>query len=251
MKAYSGLARVYDYLLSGVDYGEWADYLEELFIYFNVEPKQRIIDLACGTGNSTLPWAERGYDVCGVDISEEMLAVARDKTGARSLPIRFFQQDMRRMYLPEQGDVAVLYQDGLNYLLNTTDLRQAFRRIYECLRPGGYFIFNVNMVDMLPTGQTPQVSFLDEPEMTLLWESAYTNEERIWRIHLIAFLLENGALYCKIEEEHRERSHSREELETIITETGWRLRACLKAFTLEEPASQERNIFYVIQREDI
>jgi ubiquinone/menaquinone biosynthesis C-methylase UbiE len=251
MKAYSGLARVYDYLLSGVNYEEWADYLEKLFINFNVEPRRRIIDLACGTGNSTLPWAQRGYNVCGVDISAEMLAVARDKAGGRSLRVCFVQQDLRHLRLPEQGDVAVLYQDGLNYLLSTKELRQACRSICECVRPGGFFIFNVNMVDMLPTGQSPQVSFLDEPEMTLLWESAYTSEERIWRIHLIAFLRENGALYSKIEEEHRERSHSREELETIFTQTGWRLRACLKAFTLEEPTTQERNIFYVIQREGI
>ena len=251
MKAYSGLARVYDYLLSGVNYEEWANYLEELFTNFNAEPRRRILDLACGTGNSTLPWAQRGYDVCGVDISAEMLAVARDKADARSLRARFVQQDLRHLRLPEQVDVAVLYQDGLNYLLSTAELRQGFRSICECVRPGGFFIFNVNMVDMLPTGQSAQVSFLDEPEMTLLWESAYTSEERIWRIHLIAFLQENGTLYSKIEEEHRERSHSREELETIFTETGWRLRACLKAFTLEEPTTQERNIFYVIQREGI
>ena len=251
MKAYSGLARVYDYLLTGVNYEEWADYLEQLFKYFNVEPRQSIVDLACGTGNSTLPWAERGYDVCGVDISEEMLSVARDKAKTRSLPARFFQQDLCQLRLPLQADVAVLYQDGLNYLLTTAALRQTFLSLYKCTRPGGFFIFNLNMVEMLPTGQTPQVSFLDEPEMTLLWESAYTGEERIWSIHLIAFLREKGGYYSKIEEEHRERSHSRGELENLFAETGWHLRACFKAFTLEEPAPQERNIFYIIQRDDM
>ncbi len=251
MEAYSGLARVYDYLLSGVDYDEWADYLEELFIHFNVYPRQCIMDLACGTGNSTLPWSRRGYRVCGVDISEEMLAVARDKTRASNLQARFFKQDLRCINLPGQADVAVLYQDGLNYLLSANELRQAFTSIRTCLRPGGFFIFNLNMVEFLPTGPTPQVSYLDEQQMTLIWESSYTNEERVWQINLIAFLQETGNKYIKVEEVHRERSHSREELEPLFKQTGWHMRACLKAFAMEEPAPGERNIFYVIQRDDI
>lgn len=256
MEAYSGLARVYDYLLSGIDYEEWAAYIEQLFDTYQVEPRRRIMDLACGTGNSTLPWAQRGYEAWGVDISGEMLAVARgkgeqQKGGDLTIPVAFYQQDMRTLQLPGQVDVALLYQDGLNYLLTTSDLHLAFSSICRHVRPGGFFIFNNNMVEKLPTGNTPQLSMLDEPEMTLLWESDFNSAERIWRIKLIAYLREKGSLYHKIEEEHRERSHSREELETIFTQTGWKLRACLKAFTLEEPSATDRNIFYVIQRQDI
>ena len=249
-KAYNGLARVYDYLMTGIDYAGWADYLEKLFDYFAITPCKHIIDLACGTGNSTLPWARRGYEVCGVDISSEMLSVARRKARKHNMPVQFFQQDLRRLSLPRRGDVAVLYQDGLNYLLSPAELRQALLCISDCVRPGGYFIFNLNEVDKLPSGPVPRISYLDEPEMTLVWESAYEEEQRTWQIRLIAFLREPGGTYCKVTEEHRERSYSREELKPLLVETGWHLKACLKAFTLDEPSPADRNIFYVIRRGD-
>lgn len=249
VQAYSDLAAIYDYLLAGVNYEEWVDYLEQLFRHFQIEPRARIIDLACGTGNSTLPWARRGYEVCGVDISREMLALARDKAAACTLPVSFYRQDMRALDLPAPGDLAVLYQDGLNYLLSTADLQRAFHSIGQSVRPGGFFIFNLNLVEKLPAGSSPGISCLDEPELTLLWESHYNAADRIWRIQLIAFLREEGNSYRKIQEEHQERSHTPQELETVFAETGWKLRACLKAFTLEKPGALDRNIFYVIQRD--
>lgn len=250
-QVYKGLAGVYDYLLSGVNYREWADYLEEIFTHFQIQPRRFIMDLACGTGNSTFPWAERGYNVFGVDISPEMLALARQKAGAADLQVKFYQQDMRNLQLPCQADVIVLYQDGLNYLLSTSDLKKALQSIRAALRPEGYFIFNLNLVEKLPTGTTPEVAwFEDEDEgITLIWESCLEPGEKIWSIKFTAFVRRGEGLYEKIQEEHRERSYSRAELEPVLLSTGWRLKSCYGAFTLVEPSSAERNIFYVVQRE--
>ncbi len=59
-----------------------------------------IIDLACGTGRTTLPLAQAGFDVVGVDMSEPMLALAREKARDRGLSVAFLQQDCRRLDLP-------------------------------------------------------------------------------------------------------------------------------------------------------
>ncbi|MEW5921266.1 MAG: class I SAM-dependent methyltransferase [Bacillota bacterium] len=69
-----------------------------------MKPHRRIIDLACGTGNSTLPWAQCGYESIGVDIAEEMLNVVREKARARGMTVHFFQQDLRSLHLPLQGE---------------------------------------------------------------------------------------------------------------------------------------------------
>ena len=58
---YSGLAAVYDRLMAGVDYEAWADYVTQLIEHWGGNPRL-LIDLACGTGGSTLPFARRGYD---------------------------------------------------------------------------------------------------------------------------------------------------------------------------------------------
>ncbi|NLJ57061.1 MAG: class I SAM-dependent methyltransferase [Firmicutes bacterium] len=251
VQVYKGLAGVYDYLLSGVNYREWADYLEEIFAHFQVLPRRLIIDLACGTGNSTFPWAEKGYAVFGVDISPEMLGLARQKARAAGLEIKFYQQDMRNLQLPFQADVIVLYQDGLNYLLTREDLKKALQNIRAALRPGGYFIFNLNLVEKLPVGTMPEVSwFEDEDEgITLIWESCLEPGKKIWKIKFTAFVRKEKGLYKKIQEEHRERSYSRAELEPILLETGWQLKSCYRAFTLTEPLPADRNIFYVLRRE--
>lgn len=247
---YGGLARIYDYLLCGVDYGAWADYLEEIFAHFQIAPCRTILDLACGTGNSTFPWAERGYGVYGVDISPEMLEIAGQKARDYGLAVQFYRQDMRNLELPFRADVIVLYQDGLNYLLTADDLKKALRSIRAVLRPGGYFIFNLNLVEKLPLADTPQVAWLEDEEMTLIWESGLEPGKKIWKIKLTAFLRREEGFYEKMQEEHRERSYSRAELEPLLLQTGWRLRSCYKAFTREEPGPEDRNIFYVVQREE-
>lgn len=248
-KAYSGLACVYDYLLCGVDYGAWADYLEEIFVRFRIQPCRDILDLACGTGSSTFPWAKRGYRVHGVDISEEMLAIARQRARESDPAVTFCRQDMRSLQLPFQTDVIVLYQDGLNYLLTAEDLKKALRSIRTVLRPGGFFIFNLNLVEKLPASETPEVAWLEDEEITLIWESSLDPAQKIWSIKLTAFLLREKGLYERIQEEHKERSYSREELEPLLFQTGWQLKSCYKAFTFDEPGPGDRNIFYVVQRE--
>jgi SAM-dependent methyltransferase len=250
-QVYKGLAGVYDYLLSGVDYQEWADYLEEIFVHFQIQPRRLIMDLACGPGNAPLPGADWGYAVLGVDISPEMLALAGQKARAAGLDIKFYRQDMRNLQLPFQADVVVLYQDGLNYLLTTEDLKKALQGIRAALRPGGFFIFNLNLVEKLPTGTVPEVSwFEDEDEgIVFIWESCLEPGKKIWNIKFTAFVRQAEGLYEKIQEEHRERSYSRAELEPVLPATGWRLKSCYRAFTFMEPSSADRNIFYVLQRE--
>ena len=248
IQPYSGLARIYDYLLCGVDYETWADYLEEIFARFQIEPCRVILDLACGTGSSTFPLLKRGYTVYGADISPEMLAIAGQRARESGLAVKFYQQDMRCLQLPFQADVIVLYQDGLNYLLTAGDLKKALQSIHDVLRPGGYFIFNLNLVEKLPAANTPQVAWLEDEEITLIWESSIDPEEKIWSIKLTAFLRGDEGLYEKVQEEHKERSYSREEMEPLLFQTGWQLKSCYKAFTFEEPWPEDRTIFYVVQR---
>lgn len=250
MYPYTGIAGIYDYLLRGLNYEEWADYLEEIFERFQVRPRRKILDLACGTGNSTFPWIRRGYRTWGVDISGEMLALAREKARSQGVSPCFYKQDIRHLSLPFQVDVAVLYQDGLNYLLTEEELIKALFSIHTAVRPHGFFIFNLNLVEKLPASSEAQISWLEDEEegLCLIWESQLYLERKIWRIKIVAFIKKNNGFYERVEEEHFERSYSREELEPLIAKTGWYLKACYRAFTFEKPGDDDRNIFYVLQR---
>ncbi len=248
-RPYTGLAQIYDYLLSGVDYEEWADYLEDIFRSFQVHPLEKVVDLACGTGNSTFPWAKRGFTVWGVDISPEMLHWAREKAEQQTLEVAFFQEDLREMKRSFDADAAVLYQDGLNYMLTYEDLERALRAINFALRPGGYFVFNLNQVEKLPVSQQPETAMLEEENMVLIWESYFKPERKTWVIVLTAFLRTEDGLYKKFKEEHQERSYTRDELEPLLARTGWAVQACYRAFSFERPGPADRNIFYVLQKQ--
>ena len=78
MDQYRDFAFVYDELMDDVDYEGWIDYIEQIIEKENAKVKN-ILELACGTGNITIPLAKKNYDIAGIDISDEMLNVARSK----------------------------------------------------------------------------------------------------------------------------------------------------------------------------
>ena len=89
---YDEFANIYD-RLQNIDYTSFVDYYEKIFESYSLKP-ELVLDLACGTGNVTIPLAERGYDMIGVDMSEEMLNIAADKAREKNLDILFLNQDM-------------------------------------------------------------------------------------------------------------------------------------------------------------
>jgi len=78
MDQYRDFAFIYDELMNEVDYDGWVKYIEDIIKNENVKV-QNILELACGTGNLTIPLTKKNYDIAGIDISEEMLSVAREK----------------------------------------------------------------------------------------------------------------------------------------------------------------------------
>jgi SAM-dependent methyltransferase len=99
-----------------------------------------IVDLACGTGNTAVPWAgARGRTVIGVDVSEAMLRVARGK----SRRVRWVRRNLTDLSLDVTADVATCHFDALNHILDARDLQRVFRNTAKLLRPGGLFVFDL------------------------------------------------------------------------------------------------------------
>ena len=82
---YQALAGVYDCLNREIDYGRWSAFLEACFDRFLPARPRIVLDLACGTGRMTFPLADRGYDMIGIDGSEDMLAEAYRKSTERTI----------------------------------------------------------------------------------------------------------------------------------------------------------------------
>lgn len=218
MDAYKALARSYDRLTGDVDYRGTVDFYFQILEREGVKPRTAV-DLACGTGSVTVLLAQRGLDVIGVDLSEEMLTMAMDKAMELSQPPCFICQDLSRLYLPKGVDLAVCALDSLDYITDPEACREAIARVYKALNPGGIFIFDVNTPEKL-RAMDGQV-FLDEDEdVYCVWRGEFDEETNICSYGMDLFQRE-GKRWVRSFEEHREYAYSAEQLTEYLKAAGF------------------------------
>ena len=142
MEAYTGFAEVYDMFMDNVPYKEWNTYLTGLLKEYGIEDGL-VLELGCGTGKMTRLLAKSGYDMIGVDNSEEMLRIAME-TGEEDEGILYLLQDMREFELYGTVKAVVSICDCINYVTEKEDLKETFRLVNNYLDPHGIFIFDMN-----------------------------------------------------------------------------------------------------------
>jgi SAM-dependent methyltransferase len=135
-------AAAYDALYREKDYEAECDLIEEAARRFAKRPVSRILDLGCGTGGHVLPLSRRGYEVVGVDRSEEMLSLARRKSTAAGVSARYVQGDLRSVRLGERFDLVTMMFAVLGYQLSDDDVSETLATCRMHLQPGGILVFD-------------------------------------------------------------------------------------------------------------
>jgi SAM-dependent methyltransferase len=245
MTQYNGLAAIYDQLMQGIDYDEWATHILELTALHQGVPEKSALDLACGTGSTTIALARLGLRVIGLDLSSEMLALAQDKS--ENVQLTYTQQDMRSFTLPAAVGLVVSFQDGINYLLTQEDLARTMTSVYQSLLPDGLFIFDINRVEKLKN-TTSDLAWADCDDFALVWETRFVEEE-IWEINITGFAKTAEGHYRKFNEVHKERIISHQEVVSTLHKTSFTLLGTYEAFTINEPDENTRRVFYVAKKE--
>jgi len=101
-------------------------------------------DLGCGTGTTALAMARKGISMYAVDLSPLMCRLAREKAKRAGLNVRVLRSDMRTFSLPKPVDLVICEADALNHVPRKADLQVVGKSVAKALRPGGYFLFDVN-----------------------------------------------------------------------------------------------------------
>lgn len=217
---YEGFAEVYDHMMSDIPYDAWFHALRAYLAEHGIE-RGTICELGCGTGNMTERLAAAGFDMIGVDLSEDMLAAARAKTEESGADILYIQQDMRELELAGQVDVMVSVCDSMNYILEEEDMQRVFQRVYRFLRPGGYFIFDLKTVYCYRNVIGNQVFAEQDEDVSYIWENYYYEEEEINEYTLTVFRKQpKGRLYERMDEIHYQRAYSISVLEELLENSG-------------------------------
>lgn len=139
----SSYAAAYDSLYRDKDYPAECDLVEQVLRTYGGGATRRILDIGCGTGGHSIPLAERGYQVEGVDRSEAMLGEARRKAQAAGVEARFALGDAATFRLEESFDAALMLFAVLGYLVENEQLLAALRNVRRHLRADGLFICDV------------------------------------------------------------------------------------------------------------
>lgn len=242
MEAYTGFAQVYDTFMDNVPYDEWGEYLVSLLKKYGVE-EGLVLDMGCGTGAMTRYLDAHGYDMTGIDVSEEMLTIAKEKS---SPDILYLLQDMREFELYGTVKAAVSICDSMNYILEKEDLVQVFKLVNNYLDPSGIFIFDMNTeykyTHLLADGTFAE----NREESSFIWENFYDEEERINEYDLTLFIKE-GELFRKFEETHYQRCYSLDEVKEAAKEAGMDFVAAYDAFTRESVKDDSERIYLVFR----
>jgi len=98
-----------------------------------------VLEVACGTGRLTIPVAQAGHDITGVDVSPEMVALAQDKAPG----LAFSVQDCRTMEMQRRFGTVFIATNALQHLHRASDIRLFLERVRQCLAPNGILALDV------------------------------------------------------------------------------------------------------------
>ena len=234
--------------MDNVDYPAWSKYLIQLLKEYQVEDGL-VLDLGCGTGNMTELLAKEGYDMIGVDNSEDMLEIASEKRAESGLNILYLLQDMREFELYGTVKAVVSICDSINYILEEDDLREVFSLVNNYLDPKGMFIFDLNTkYKYEQMGETTIAE--NREEASFIWDNYYDPEEEINEYELAIFIPEgeDSDLYRKFEEVHYQRAYDLATIRRLLEEAGMEFVTAYDAFTKDAPRPESERI-YVVARE--
>ena len=140
MEAYGGFAQVYDEFMDNVDYHQWCGYAVKLLKKYGVSDGQ-LVEIGCGTGTGTMLFAKEGYQMIGIDISQEMLEIAESKKEEEN--ILYVLQDATELELPYTVPAMVSIGDSMNYITDYGDFTMVLKRVNEFLDQDGIFVFDL------------------------------------------------------------------------------------------------------------
>jgi SAM-dependent methyltransferase len=216
-EAYEGLAPYYDELTRHHDYEAWIAHLEDAAVRFGVRGR-RLLDAACGTGKSFLPFLQRGYEVTACDISAEMVDRARAKAPGADV----FVADVRKLEPLGGFDLITCLDDSLNYLIDDGDLDAALAALGANLAPDGVLVFDLNTLATYRTTFARDMAF-DGPDVFLVWRGGCDGSEQagcLAELVVEAFGAGPSGLYERVTTRHTQRHHPRPDVERALAGAG-------------------------------
>lgn len=242
---YSEFAYFYDSLTQNADYCKRADYIYSLFEKFDRAPTL-MLDLACGTGEFSNRFANKGVSVIGVDISYDMLSVAREKSAEQQNDILYLCQDAAELDLYGTVDGAICCLDSLNHITDYGDFCNAIARVSLFLEKDRLFIFDLNTEYKHSCVLGNNTFVIDTDSVYCVWQNEYDGNRTV-EINL-DFFVPDGGVYIRTSESFCERAYTCKEVENALNKAGLKTEAIYEEMTQNKPDKTAQRVVYVTRK---
>lgn len=249
MDAYTSFAYVYDEYMDNIPYSEWCEYLIELLKEQSVPDDGLIADLGCGTGTVTQILDDAGYECIGIDLSEDMLAIASEKMYDADRQIVYTLQDMRDFALPYEVDAMTSIGDSMNYITTQEDLAKVFKCAYEGLIAGGVFIFDLKTIHFFRDVLADNTYAENRDDSAFIWANSFDEKSMNNCYDLAVFIKNDDNTFERYEENHYQHGFYNEEVINAAKEAGLSVVAVYDAFTHNEPCEESERLYYILKKE--
>ncbi len=243
---YSVFAEFYDELMLDADYKKRSAYLMRLFKKYDKMPKL-LLDIACGTGGLSNEFAKKGVEVIGVDISEEMLAIAREGSAQMGLDVLYLCQAAEELDLYGTVDGAICCLDSLNHITDYKKLCRALSRVSLFLEKERLFIFDVNTEYKHREILGDNVFVTDNGNLYCVWANNYTEKSKTVDISL-DFFVKQGENYTRQGEDFSERAYTADELKSALQKAGLEIIEIFDDMTEKPLCDKSQRAIYVTKK---
>ncbi|KAB2338624.1 methyltransferase domain-containing protein [Cytobacillus depressus] len=246
--SYEKFAYLYDQLMKDVPYNKWTDFILDMAKKYEVKGF-KLLDLGCGTAELSIKLAEKGFQVTGVDLSEDMLTVAQTKANEKGLDLLFFQQNMAELNGLGSFDIIGIFCDSLNYLQLEEDVLNTFQRVYHHLDDHGLFIFDVHSVFKMEEIFMNQTFAVNDDDISYIWhcfEGEYPNSVE----HDLSFFVldKESDMYSRYDELHLQRTYPVDVYKKWLHESGFEVVEVTADFEAQPPQEQSERIFFICRK---
>ena len=249
MAGYGDFSFFYDALMENADYRARFDYIKGLLADNSVS-EGILLDMACGTGTLSALFAKSGFDVIGVDASEDMLSLAQEKKLIENFDALFLCQKMEELDLFGTIDAAVCTLDSLNHVTEKETLREIFRRTALFMNDKGVFVFDVNTLYKHKNVLADNTFVYETENVFCVWQNTLLEDGETTLINLDIFEEdeEEQGVYSRYSEEFCERGYELSEIKSMLEEFRFEVVGIYDDLT-KDPVKEnsERAVFVCIK----
>lgn len=240
--SYGIFSSVYDILTENVEYERIADKTCSLLTRNGINGGL-LLDLGCGTGTLSFLLEKKGYDIIGVDPSEDMLAIANEKKYDENSSAIFLCQSGEELDLYGTIDCAVCSLDTVNHIPTLQKIKETFKKISLFMNMGGIFIFDINTVYKHKKILGNNTFVYDMDEVYCVWQNTFCKEEMRTDIDLDFFIKnEDDECYERYSESFSEYAYTTEEILNILEDCGFEILSLCDDYTDNEVVEDTQRI---------